>query len=203
MVCLHAADPATVYLSAWARVDGLSAAAVAARHAVPVSTADDTCCGPATDAGTVLRPEQAAGYVAVLKALADPHRLRMLSLIAGQPAGEPLCVRSAIGPSRPSRFRGVWRGGSQEREPLEEPPRSRMVRIVGWTAAAALLFRSKWPRRPEPPAGPRPASPGRSATAGASPWPAPTPGSSTPSGGRPASTGSWTRSTIASPPIRC
>ena len=88
MVCLHAADPATVYLSAWARVDGLSAAAVAARHAVPVSTADDTCCGPATDAGTVLRPEQAAGYVAVLKALADPHRLRMLCLIAG----EPLCV---------------------------------------------------------------------------------------------------------------
>ena len=65
MVCLHAADPATVYLSAWARVDGLSAAAVAARHAVPVSTADETCCGPATDAGTVLRPEQAAGYVAV------------------------------------------------------------------------------------------------------------------------------------------
>ena len=92
MVCLHAADPATVYLSAWARVDGLSAAAVAARHAVPVSTADDTCCGPATDAGTVLRPEQAAGYVAVLKALADPHRLRMLSLIAGQPADAPLCV---------------------------------------------------------------------------------------------------------------
>ena len=24
MVCLHATDPATVYLSAWARVDGMS-----------------------------------------------------------------------------------------------------------------------------------------------------------------------------------
>ena len=39
-----------------------------------------------------LRPEQAAAYAAVLKALADPHRLRMLSIIAAQPADEPLCV---------------------------------------------------------------------------------------------------------------
>ena len=43
-------------------------------------------------AETALRPEQAARYAAVLKALADPHRLRMLSIIAAQPAAEPLCV---------------------------------------------------------------------------------------------------------------
>ena len=47
---------------------------------------------PAIDAGVGLRPEQAARYAPVLKALADPHRLRMLSIIAAQPAGEPLCV---------------------------------------------------------------------------------------------------------------
>jgi ArsR family transcriptional regulator, arsenate/arsenite/antimonite-responsive transcriptional repressor len=53
---------------------------------------DAACCGPAVDAAAGLLPEEAAGYVPVLKALADPHRLRMLSLIAAQPAGEPLCV---------------------------------------------------------------------------------------------------------------
>ena len=30
--------------------------------------------------------------MAVLKALADPHRLRILALIAAQPAGSPLCA---------------------------------------------------------------------------------------------------------------
>ncbi|MGH2355563.1 MAG: ArsR/SmtB family transcription factor [Chloroflexota bacterium] len=39
-----------------------------------------------------LRPDDAARHAAVLKALADPHRLRMLSLIAAQPADEPLCA---------------------------------------------------------------------------------------------------------------
>jgi ArsR family transcriptional regulator len=56
------------------------------------AVADDGCCGPAVAAGAVLHPEAAAGYVAVLKALADPHRLRMLSLIVAQPAAEALCV---------------------------------------------------------------------------------------------------------------
>ena len=50
----------------------------------------ESCCGPPAE--TALRPEQAARYAAVLKALADPHRLRMLSIIAAQPAAEPLCV---------------------------------------------------------------------------------------------------------------
>ena len=52
----------------------------------------DGCCAPAAAAGSALRPEAAARYAAVLKALADPNRLRMLSLIAAQSAAEPLCV---------------------------------------------------------------------------------------------------------------
>jgi ArsR family transcriptional regulator len=60
--------------------------------ALPAVADADACCGPATGAGAGLRPEAAAGYAVVLKALADPHRLRMLSLIAAQPATAPLCV---------------------------------------------------------------------------------------------------------------
>jgi DNA-binding transcriptional ArsR family regulator len=52
----------------------------------------DACCPPATAATAGLSPETAARYATVLKALADPHRLRMLSLIAAQPAADPLCV---------------------------------------------------------------------------------------------------------------
>lgn len=63
-----------------------------AAPAAPAAPDGGACCAPAGAAGTGLRPEAAAGYVAVLKALADPHRLRMLSLIAGQPADAPLCV---------------------------------------------------------------------------------------------------------------
>jgi ArsR family transcriptional regulator len=58
----------------------------------PSAAAADACCGPAVAPGVGLRPEEAAGHAAVLKALADPHRLRMLSILAGQPGGEPLCV---------------------------------------------------------------------------------------------------------------
>jgi DNA-binding transcriptional ArsR family regulator len=58
----------------------------------PSAEAADACCGPAVAPEVGLRPEEAAGHAAVLKALADPHRLRMLSIIAGQPAGAPLCV---------------------------------------------------------------------------------------------------------------
>lgn len=41
----------------------------------------------------------------VLKALADPHRLRILALLAAQPAAEPLCVcdvESAFDLSQPT-----------------------------------------------------------------------------------------------------
>jgi ArsR family transcriptional regulator, arsenate/arsenite/antimonite-responsive transcriptional repressor len=63
-------------------------------HPLPVLAAPeaDACCGPAPGTAAGLPSEVAARYAAVLKALADPHRLRMLSLIAAQPATDPLCV---------------------------------------------------------------------------------------------------------------
>jgi ArsR family transcriptional regulator len=59
---------------------------------LPAAPDADACCVPAPTAEPPLRPEEAAGHAAVLKALADPHRLRMLSLIAARPPAEPLCV---------------------------------------------------------------------------------------------------------------
>ncbi len=55
-----------------------------------VTIGDLGCCTPLADAGamTAAQAEQAA---ALLKALADPVRLRLVSLIAASPAGEA-CV---------------------------------------------------------------------------------------------------------------
>lgn len=54
------------------------------------ATADDSpnelCCPPVT--GTVLDDEQAMVLAARLKALADPVRLRLVSLVACSPQGE-------------------------------------------------------------------------------------------------------------------
>jgi len=63
-------------------------------HPLPViaDPEGDACCGPGTGTAVGLSPEAAARYAAVLKALADPHRLRMLSIIAAQPATALLCV---------------------------------------------------------------------------------------------------------------
>ena len=47
------------------------------------------CCTPLT--GTALSPERAEEVAALLKALADPVRLRLVSLIAASEAGEA-CV---------------------------------------------------------------------------------------------------------------
>lgn len=66
-------------------VDALPAAVETVEDAAP-------CCGPVLDGGAALRPEEAIQHAAVLKALGDPHRLRMLSIMAAQPASEPLCV---------------------------------------------------------------------------------------------------------------
>lgn len=59
-----------------------------------VEMVEDTepCCGPVLAGALALRPEEATRHAAVLKALGDPHRLRMLSIMAAQPVGEPLCV---------------------------------------------------------------------------------------------------------------
>jgi ArsR family transcriptional regulator len=54
-----------------------------------VSDPGTTCCTPLT--GTPLSPERAEEVAGLLKALADPVRLRLVSLIAASEAGEA-CV---------------------------------------------------------------------------------------------------------------
>lgn len=62
-----------------------------ARSAAPaVPPDDDSCCAPAVE--SPLSDADAAGHAAILKALADPNRLRILALLAAQPNAEPLCV---------------------------------------------------------------------------------------------------------------
>ena len=51
---------------------------------------DEACCAPCPE--SPLSAGEAAGHARVLKALADPQRLRMLALIAAQPVEQPLCV---------------------------------------------------------------------------------------------------------------
>ncbi|HEX2036914.1 MAG TPA: metalloregulator ArsR/SmtB family transcription factor [Chloroflexota bacterium] len=55
-----------------------------------VQDADCVTCPPLIQ--SPLSPEAAAQHVAVLKALADPQRLRIMALIAAQPRHQPLCV---------------------------------------------------------------------------------------------------------------
>lgn len=52
----------------------------------PEATADALCCPPVT--GTILDEEQAVALAARLKALADPVRLRLVSLLACSDEGE-------------------------------------------------------------------------------------------------------------------
>lgn len=51
----------------------------------------EACCTPASTAGSALDAEEAGRLAARLKALADPNRLRLLSLLAADPRGEA-CV---------------------------------------------------------------------------------------------------------------
>ena len=60
------------------------------------------CCAPVTDG--VLDPEAAAGLARAFKALSDPSRVRLLSLIAAQGSGEA-CVcdlTGSVGLSQPT-----------------------------------------------------------------------------------------------------
>lgn len=61
-----------------------------------------SCCPPAADAG--LGPEAATALARGFKALADPTRLRLLSLVAAHPGGEA-CVcelTEPVGLSQPT-----------------------------------------------------------------------------------------------------
>jgi ArsR family transcriptional regulator len=53
------------------------------------------CCAPLTE--TPLSADQAVQLAHTLKAIADPARLRLLSLLADQPEGE-MCVCDLTGP---------------------------------------------------------------------------------------------------------
>ncbi|MPV38046.1 ArsR/SmtB family transcription factor [Georgenia subflava] len=66
-----------------------------------VTTEEAGCCSPATEA---LAPDSARDAAAVFKALADPTRLRLLSLIAARAEGEA-CVcdlTDPVGLSQPT-----------------------------------------------------------------------------------------------------
>lgn len=60
------------------------------------------CCSPVTDA--VMSEDDADNLAALLKALADPVRLRLVSLVAAAPSGE-LCacdLPALVGKSQPT-----------------------------------------------------------------------------------------------------
>jgi ArsR family transcriptional regulator, arsenate/arsenite/antimonite-responsive transcriptional repressor len=75
----------------------------AAAHSEGAPAVAVGCCGPVL--APPLGEAEALQRAAVFKALSDPNRLRMLALIAAQPAAEPLCacdVESAFALSQPT-----------------------------------------------------------------------------------------------------
>ena len=69
---------------------------------VPVTDLRTVCCAPISE--SPLSQSDAEGLATVLKAVADPARLRLLSLIQSQPAGEAcVCnVTEPLGLSQPT-----------------------------------------------------------------------------------------------------
>ena len=62
---------------------------MSASRTLPLAAADFACCTPLS--GTAMSAEQAEQVAPLLKALADPVRLRLVSLIASSTTGEA-CV---------------------------------------------------------------------------------------------------------------
>jgi len=100
--CLYAASDhsaSTAVNVSWhgATVDAVTATRQPRRTKAPTDPdcgTDPLCCAPLGDA--VLGPEQAEQLAAVLKALADPQRLRLVSLLLAAPGGE-VCVADLVG----------------------------------------------------------------------------------------------------------
>lgn len=69
---------------------------------LPLSTAITACCSPVT--GGALDEDAAAQLAAVFKALGDPTRVRLVSLIAATPGGEAcICdLTDPVGLSQPT-----------------------------------------------------------------------------------------------------
>ena len=66
------------------------------RHGAPTADADSAeCCAPVV--GTALSEPQAAALARVFKALADPVRLRLLSMITGAEGGEACVCELTVG----------------------------------------------------------------------------------------------------------
>lgn len=95
-----AANEAMTHRTAVAQ-PGADAQAATVVHATPAGAAD-TCCGPDEGGAAGLTADQATAVAGVLKALADPVRLRLYSRIAA--AAEPVCVCDIddVGVSQPT-----------------------------------------------------------------------------------------------------
>lgn len=68
---------------------------------MPLAELPVMCCAPVTEAA--ISDDEAAATAAVFKALADPHRVKIVNLLAN--AGEPVCVcdiNAAVGLSQPT-----------------------------------------------------------------------------------------------------
>lgn len=87
------------------------------RQSVPVET--EPCCPPVLAA--VLSEDDAAELASLLRALADPIRLRLLSLVAASPGGEACAcdLTAPLGRSQPTvshHLSQLVRAGILERE---------------------------------------------------------------------------------------
>lgn len=96
--------PSVTYLSTFVNMSGTLGRVTpsTALPVVDVGAAAVACCSPVTDG--VLEPEEAQQLAQVFKALGDPTRVRLLSLIAAQPEREAcICdLTEPVGLSQPT-----------------------------------------------------------------------------------------------------
>ena len=83
-----------------------------------ISVREEPCCGSVLDAP--LQAGEAAQLAAMFAALADPARLRLLSLIAAQPGGQCACdLVEPLGKSQPTvshHLKVLYEAGLVDRE---------------------------------------------------------------------------------------
>ena len=83
-----------------------------------ISVREEPCCGSVLDAP--LQAGEAAQLAAMFAALADPARLRLLSLIAAQPGGQCACdLFEPLGKSQPTvshHLKVLYEAGLVDRE---------------------------------------------------------------------------------------
>ena len=91
---------ASMFVNAYGMLDAMPTATAPPQPQLIAALA--ACCAPLT--GRALDEAEAVRVAGVLKALADPTRLRLLSLVATQPDGEEcICnLTDAVGVSQPT-----------------------------------------------------------------------------------------------------